>query len=267
MPRCQLAAQHGSQIYVPALLTDALRWAKTKAMNSVLAAFRFLAVGGRFDEAESRYEASALAALFFPLVGLVIGLGLAIVNRAFEPHLESELLAVVLTATMLFTTRAVHLDGTMKTFARLANGTSCAESGKPTDIHGLLVVLLVVILKIRAIEVIGDTRTLSLLLTPVLARWLLVIFLYGAAPDAEDSVAAVARNVRGWHLLVTTTATLVFAVYLVGRMGLWIGFWLSLFSLLSRSYLRRYHGAYSYDNLGALIELSETLSLVLFASL
>jgi adenosylcobinamide-GDP ribazoletransferase len=236
-------------------------------MQSVLAAFRFLAVGGRFDEAKSRHEASAVAALFFPLVGLVIGLSLAIVNRAFEPHLESELLAVVLTATMLLITRAVHLDGTLQTFQTLAQGTAFGNSAQPTHVQGWLVVLLVVLLKIRAIEVIGDTRTMSLLLTPVFARWSLVIFLYGAAPNAEASVAAVARKVRGWHLLVATIVTLALAVYLVGRTGLWIGLCVSLFSLLMRSVLRRSHGAYNYDNLGGLIELSEALSLVLFASL
>ena len=236
-------------------------------MQSVLAAFRFLAVGARFDEVKSRHEASALAALFFPLVGLVIGLSLAIVNRAFEPHLESELLAVVLTATMLLITRAVHLDGTLQTFQMLAQGTAFDNSAQPTHVQGWLVVLLVVLLKIRAIEVIGDTRTMSLLLTPVFARWSLVIFLYGAAPNAEEFVASVARNVRGWHLLVTTIATLAFAVYLVGRTGLWIGLCVSIFALLTRSVLRRSHGATTYHNLGALIELSETLSLVLFASL
>jgi len=236
-------------------------------MKSALAVFRFLAVGGRFDEAESRHEASALAALFFPMVGLVIGLSLAIINRALEPHLESELLAVVLTAMMLLITRAVHLDGTMQTFETLTYGTGFGESGHPTHVQGWLAVLLVVLLKIRAIEVIGDTRTMSLLLTPVFARWSLVIFLYGAAPNAEEFVAAVARNVRGWHLLVTTAATLAFAVYLVGRTGLWVGFYVSLFSLLTRSVLRRFHGPHTYHNLGALIELSEALSLVLFASL
>jgi len=236
-------------------------------MQSVLAAFRFLAVGARFDEAESRHEASPLAALFFPLVGLVIGLSLAIVNRAFEPHLESELLAVVLTATMLLITRAVHLDGTLQTFQTLAQGTAFGNSAQPTHVQGWLVVLLVVLLKIRAIEVIGDTRTMSLLLTPVFARWSLVIFLHGAAPNAEAFVAAVARKVRGWHLLVTTILTLALAVYLVGRAGLWVGLCVSLFALLMRSVLRRSHGAYNYDNLGALIELSEALSLVLFASL
>ena len=236
-------------------------------MNSVLTAFKFLAVGVCFDQAQSRYERSAAAALFFPLVGLVIGVGLVIVNRAFEPHLESELLAVVLTATMLLFTRAVHLDGTLQTFERLVHGTAVGESTQPTHVQSWLVVLLVVLLKIRAIEVIGDTRTLSLLLTPVLARWSLVIFLYGAAPNAEAFVAAVARNVRGWHLLVTTTVTLAFAVYLVGRTGLWVGLCVSLFSLLTRIVLRRFNGAYTYDNLGALIELNEALSLVLFASL
>jgi cobalamin synthase len=236
-------------------------------MKSVLAAFRFLAVGDRFDETESKQEPSAPSALFFPLVGLVIGLGLAIVNRAVEPHLESELLAVVLTATMLLFTRAVHLDGTLQTFQTLTYGPAFGESAQPTHVQGWLVVLLVVLLKIRAIEVIGDTRTMSLLLTPVFARWSLVIFLYGAAPNAEDFVAAVARNVRGWQLLVTTIVTLALAVYLVGRTGLWVGLCVSLFALLTRSVLRRFHGATTYHNLGALIELSEALSFVLFASL
>jgi cobalamin synthase len=159
------------------------------------------------------------------------------------------------------------LDGTLQTFQTLAQGTAFGNSAQPTHVQGWLVVLLVVLLKIRAIEVIGDTRTMSLLLTPVFARWALVIFLYGAAPNAEEFVAAVARKVRGWHLLVTTIVTLALAVYLVGRTGLWVGLCVSLFSLLMRSVLRRFHGAYTYHNLGALIELSEALSLVLFASL
>jgi cobalamin synthase len=196
-------------------------------MQSVLTAFRFLAVGGRFDEAESRHERSAVVALFFPLVGLVIGLTFATLNRALEPQLESELLAEVLTATMLLITQAVHLDGTLQTFETLTYGPAFGESAQPTHVQGWLVVLLVVLLKIRAIEVIGDTRTLSLLLTPVLARWSLVIFLYGAAPNAEEFVARW-RERSGLDLLVTTIATLAFAVYLLIALGLWVGLHVSL---------------------------------------
>jgi cobalamin synthase len=227
-------------------------------MKSALAAFKFLAVGGRFDEAESRYEASAVAALFFPLVGLVVGLSLAIVNRAFESHLESELLAVVLTATMLLITRAVHLDGTLQTFETLTYGPAFGESPRPTHVQGCLVVLLVVLFKIRAIEVIGDTRTLSLLLTPVLARWSLVIFLYGAAKRRRVR-AAVGKT--GVHLLVTTTQLWRLPyIWWDGALGRFVcfAFCPEPRSRRPRRYLRQPR---------ALIELSETLSLVLFASL
>ena len=236
-------------------------------MKGVLAACRFLAVGGRFKQDEISPEQFAFAALYFPLVGLVFGLSLAILNRFFEPYLESELLAVVLITWMILMTRAVHLDGTLKTFETLALGTNSSQAAPPVGIYGLLAVLLVALLKIRAVEVIGDTRNLSLLLTPVFARWSLVIFLYGADAAAEDSLARLARTVKGWHLLITTAATLAFAVYLVGRTGLWVGLCLSLFALLSRGYLQRRRGGFSYDNLGAVIELSEALSFILFASL
>jgi hypothetical protein len=42
---------------------------------------------------------------------------------------------------------------------------------------------------------------------------------------------------------------------------------LSLFALLARGYLHRREGGISLANCGALIELSETLSFTLFASL
>jgi len=233
-------------------------------MKGILAAFKFLTGGGRFQQDQTRAE---LLALYFPLVGLVGGLGLVFLNRFLEPRLESELLAVVLITIMILATRAVHLDGTLKTFAALAPATDSGAADRPVGIYGLLAVLLIVLLKVRAVEVIGETRGLSLLLTPALARWSLVVFLYGAAPAADDTVAGLARNVKGWHLLVTTTAILALAGYLLGRTALWIGLSLSLFSLLSRSYLRWRCGGYRYDNLGAVIELSEALSLVLFASL
>lgn len=236
-------------------------------MKSALAAFKFLGGERLSRNDQTRPARFAGMAVYFPLVGLILGCVLAIVNRAVEPYLESELLAVVLVATMILVTRAVHLDGTLKTFERMSHGSAFDESARPTHVQGFLIVLLVVLLKIRAVEVIGETRTLSLLLTPVLARWSLLVFLYGAHSIAEESVAELARNVKAWHLLVTTTATLAFAVYLVGRAGLWIGLAVSLFALVSRSYLRRRGGAYTYDNLGAIIELNETLSLIALASL
>ena len=229
-------------------------------MESALAAFKFLTLGGRFDAVENRPEQVGTGAPFFPLVGLLLGLVLALMNGTLESYLESEILGVALISMLIVMTGAIHLEGMQRTFDALP------IDGKPVRVYGFLALLVIVLFKIRAAEVAGETRHLSVLLTPVFARWSLVIFLYGSAA-ADASARAIAENVRAWHLLVTTTATLTFAAFLVGRTGLWIGLYLSLFTLLTRTYLHRRHGGVRCDNFGALIELSETLSLILFASL
>jgi cobalamin synthase len=108
------------------------------------------------------------------------------------------------------------------------------------------------------LEVTGETRSLGLLLTPLFARWSLVIFLYGSASFAEGTARILADNVRAWHLALTTVLTLALAAFLVGRIALWIGLYLSLLALLSRTYLRRRNGCIGSDNFGAVVELSET---------
>jgi len=237
-------------------------------MQSALAAVQLLTLAARFNGVSLSPQRIGSAALYFPLVGLLLGLIVAFLNRILEPYLTSEILAAVLTTTLILITGALHLEGTQKTFDTLPARTSIGSAtGNAAGVYGLIAVLLVVLLKIRAVEVIGETRGLLLLLSPVLARWSLVVFLYGCASVAQESIRPIADNVRAWHLFLTTAATLAFAVYLVGRIGLWVGLCLSLFALLSRSYLSRRHGGLTYDNFGAIIELSETLSFVLLASL
>jgi len=237
-------------------------------MQSALAAVQLLTIAARFNGVSLSPQRLGSAALYFPLIGLLLGLIVAFLNRILEPYLTSEILAVVHMTALILMTGALHLEGTQKSFDTLPAGANLGgATGNATGIYGLLALLLVVLLKIRSVEVIGEDRSLSLLLSPVFARWSLVIFLYGSASVAQASIRPIADNVRGWHLFLTTAATLAFAVYLVGRIGLWVGFCLSLFALLSRSYLSRRRGGLTYDNFGAVIELSETLSFVLLASL
>ncbi len=236
-------------------------------MQNALAAFKFLALGDRFTSDRFSPERVGLGAAYFPLVGLVFGVVLAILNRVLEPYLESEILAVVLVTFLIFMTRAAHLAGTQKTFDASIATNSAAPADRPIGIYGLLAILLLILFKSRSIEVIGETRSLSLLLTPVFARWSLVIFLYGSTSATDNSARHIAENVRAWHLLVATAATLSMAIFLVGSLGLWIGLCLSLFALLSRGYLRWRGVDFTCNHFGALIELSETLSFALFAAL
>jgi adenosylcobinamide-GDP ribazoletransferase len=236
-------------------------------MKSALAAFKFLTFGGGFDLAQVTPQQTAPATLYFPLVGVFFGLVLILLNRLLDPYLESEILGAILIAVLALLTGAVHYQGLQNTFNALSLKTKFGEAKRHSGAFGVLAIVFVVLLKVRAIEVTGETRSLGLLLTPMLARWSVVIFLYGSAAVAEGTASVLAENVKVWHLALTTVVTLALAAFLVARTALWIGLCLSLFALLSRSYLRRRNGYIDADNLGAVIELSETLSFVLFASL
>ena len=233
-------------------------------MKNALAAFKFLVLGDRFIVTQLDPKLVGSGTLYFPLIGLIIGACLVIVNRVLQPYLESEILAVVLVTFLIFLTRAAHLNGTQKAFTVSSFTPAAGRSG---GIYGLLAVLLIIFFKIRSIEVIGETRSLSLVFSPIFARWSLIIFLYRSTSAADESAQRVAENVTAWHLMIATAITLGMAIFLVGTTALWIGLCVSLFALLTRAYLRWRSVDLSSHHFDALVELSETLSFVLFACL
>jgi hypothetical protein len=129
-----------------------------------------------------------------------------------------------------------------------------------------LAVLLVVMFKAHAIALAGEIRAFSLLLTPLLARWSLLLFLYGATP-ARANGAYIARAVKPWHLVAATVATVGCAFLIAGEQALWIALALSLLALAGRSYVQYRGDGVSLAHCGALIEVGEALSFTLFASL
>jgi cobalamin synthase len=238
-----------------------------KAMQRIVVAFEFLTFGIHHRGVRITPEQAGDAAVYFPLVGFGLGFVLNVVNRVMEPHLGSEVLSVVLVATSVIMTAALHLRGLQKTFDAFAARPNVAGRTSPSlGIHGVMAILFVVLFKVRSVEVIGETLGVSLLLAPALARWGLVMFLYGSTSTLDDIASIVTRQVKTWHMLVTSAATLAVAFFLAGRTALWIGLCVSLVALLGRYFLCRRHGGISYDNFGALIEMSEALTFLLFAS-
>jgi len=64
-------------------------------MKSALAAFKFLTLARRFDQAQVSPQQVGAAIAYFPLVGIFLGLVLVLLNRWLDPHLESEILGVL----------------------------------------------------------------------------------------------------------------------------------------------------------------------------
>jgi adenosylcobinamide-GDP ribazoletransferase len=236
-------------------------------MKTALAAFKFLTIVQFIGADETNPELIGKGAFYFPVVGLVFGLILTMLNSALEPYLASEVLAVFLVMALTVMSGAAHLHSAQKTFDSWSMAKTTVEGNRQTiGINGAIALLLIVLFKVRSIEVAGEARHLSLLLTPLLARWSLVVFLYGTSQPADESIRLIAEHTRAWQHFLVTAMTLALAIFLVGRPGLWIALVVSLFTLLARSYLERRHGGLKRDHLGAVVELCETSTFIFFAS-
>ena len=235
-------------------------------MQNLISALKYLTIWGRVVAHQPAPEAVGAAAAYFPLVGLFLGLLLALFNYGLDRYLESQLLSIFLVGFLVTATGAVHWDGVKKTF-EAALMERLGGAGARESTFGFIAVLLLILCKIRAVYIIDDQIAVSLLLTPAFARWTLVVFICGYHDRCEETARRIAENLRFWHLLVTTLAILGIAVSLMGLKGLWIALCLSVLALLTRSLLYRHHAVLTHDNFGAMIELSETLTLILLASL
>ena len=142
-----------------------------------------------------------------------------------------------------------------------------AGSESSSSAVGIVAIVFVILFKIKSIEILEEKLTLALLLTPAMARWAMLVFIYGSHRHSEGTASIIAANVRFWHVVFATIATLVPATYFLGRTALWIGLSLSMLALLCRALFHKRTGALTRDNYGAVVEGSEALSLVLMATL
>lgn len=234
-------------------------------MKGVVAAVQFLTVARRYREAAMKPAEIGSGFLYFPVVGFALGLILAGFNYFLERYLESEILGTVHVMTLITMTGAVHLQEMQNGFPVFSqNPSSGSAVDRPPAIYGLLAILLVVLFKIRAIEVAGEIRPLALLMAPCLARWAPLMLVYGGSVGG-DFVGA-REQLKSWQFVIITAAALAVASYFLGIVGLWTGLCLSLVAIVFRVYINRNHAGLDQNALGSLIELSEALSFVLFAS-
>lgn len=234
-------------------------------MKSIVAALKFLTIWGRFTASQPHPSLIGNSAPYFPLVGVCLGFMLALSYRALEKYLDFEILSVVLTGLLILATGAFHLEGMHNVFSVPRYGTA-AFGGHTGGAVGMAAIVLALFFKIRSIDILEVKLTVGLLLVPVLARWALVLFIYGSHRHCEGDAGLIAQGLRFWHVLLTSVATLALAAYWLGPTGLWLGFYLSVFVLLCRVVLERRHGALTRDSFNGIVELGEVLSLTLLAA-
>jgi adenosylcobinamide-GDP ribazoletransferase len=242
-------------------------------VKGFIVAIEFLTILGRPGaRREVTPQEIGQSAAFFPIVGLALGAILVLCNRLLEGFVPAPLLGVVLVALLILMTRGFHLDGLADTFDGLGAKGGREEAlramrDSSTGVFGLLALVVVVLLKYRSLEIMGDARARALLLSPTLGRWAMVLLAYGAPSPRAGLGRMVVQAMKTRHLIFASATAAASAWLTGGLSGLYVALAVSALTGALRSCFQRRFGGVTGDTCGAVEEMSEALSLALLASL
>jgi len=240
-------------------------------MRDFFQALSFLTIlpVGQLPLAEGKGLARSMA--FFPLVGLLIGLLLA-VAYFFLSFLFSKSLVLWLTiGCLVFLTRGLHLDGFSDTIDGFAAGgpkEKILEVMRDSRIGALGVVGLILLIGAKYLvldQIVGPSIPRSLILMTVMGRNSMVWVCYRStyARSGGGLAKPFVENLTAREVVLSSASALGIALLLWRLEGALVFFGIGLFSYIFRSFFLKKLNGVTGDILGAANELSELLCLIL----
>ncbi|MGB7948911.1 MAG: adenosylcobinamide-GDP ribazoletransferase [Candidatus Binatia bacterium] len=239
-------------------------------MRAFFAALQFLTLFPYPRRTEYADDDVGRAAIFFPVIGSILGSILVLVNFVLEPFANAGLLSVILVSLLAFLTRGLHLDGVGDTFDGLGAGGDRERmlevmDDSHTGVFGLIAIVLVLLLKIHALDSMDLDRWRTLLVAPILGRWAMVLFAYRAKAAKTGLGSRLIDHLQTHHFLLATVLTLLLVAAIWSVNGIVMMAWVAVFTVANKSYFDRRLGGVTGDTFGAVGELSETSVMVLLA--
>jgi adenosylcobinamide-GDP ribazoletransferase len=239
-------------------------------VSAFFAALQFLTIFPRPKRMEYFTHEVGPAAVFFPVIGLLLGLILVLVNVALEPFASAVLSSVALVAVLALMTRGLHLDGLGDTFDGLGAGGERQRAlhvmeDSHTGAFGLIAIVLLLLFKVHAIESIEWERWRALLAAPVLGRWAMVLLGYRSQAAKPGLGSILVEQLNSKHFFVATLIAAVSVTAILRGVGIAMMVWVAIFTLAAKKFFHRRLGGVTGDTFGAVGELSETSALVFLA--
>ncbi len=208
---------------------------------------------------------SGRSALFYPLVGLIIGFLLYVPILLF-PHASPMILSAIIITFWAIITGGLHLDGLADSADAWLGGGNDEErthrimKDPLVGTAGVIAIVCVLLLKFTALlTLFAYTSTAFVILAPVIGRsMILLLFLTTKYVRnqgmASDVVSYLPRTAAKWIIGICLLTGLIFSLW--GIVFVLAGFW-----LLRRLMLKRLGGC-TGDTTGATVEIAEMLWLV-----
>lgn len=218
----------------------------------------------KFDQAKL-----AVSMVYFPVVGLLLALFLAVICNLFLfLGFTGFIVNVILVVTLIMITGGMHLDGLSDTFDALSSGKDKIKMleimrDSHCGVMGILSIICVVLLKISFLSSINFAYKISaLILMCVLSRWSLVFLLFlfpYARKEGKGKVFSEGMTLRIFILASLICLSCVFAVFKINGLLIVAAVALTVFTF--GKFITRKIDGISGDSLGAANEIAEVMTL------
>ncbi len=242
-----------------------------------LAALHFLTTIPLSPRRETTAEELAHSTVYFPLVGLIIGLIIAGLSWLLAIVLPWAVVNVLVVAALVALTGVMHLDGLSDTCDGIAGHRTVEERWQIMhDSHagafGVVGVALVLLVKYVSLGSIPAPLMMpALVFMPVVSRWAMVyaIFAYPYARPAGLG-KVIKQGVRWPAFIGATLITFVVAVVLMPLFQLagvaaMLGVW--FITVLAAAYFGGKFAGLTGDTYGAINEIAEVSALIFIAAM
>ncbi len=236
----------------------------------LLAALRFLTIIPLPGRREISPEEVGRSIVYFPLVGVIIGLILVGLNWLLGLLLPSALVNVLLVVSLVAISGALHLDGFIDTCDGLASHKTVEErwrvmADSRAGSFGIIGVCCLLLVKYVSLNAVPESWLMpTLVLMPVVSRWAMVYAVF-AYPYAKPSGLGKAfKQGASWQrFTVATLITLAVAVVLAQLTGFIIMLAVWVIVVAMAAYLKGKFGGLTGDTYGAINEVAEVCLLIL----
>ncbi len=233
-------------------------------------AWQFLTIIPSPHHRERGSEDLGKSVIFFPMVGLFLGLVLFGLDYLLVLFLPSLLVNVLLVIALIILTGALHLDGFIDTCDGLALRSSTLDRLKvmsDSRVGGFGVVggCCLIIAKFAALVALPPgLRATSLMLMPILGRWGMVYAISTFPLAKKEGMGWAIKQEANWKgLAVATAFSLIIGLVLLKWWGAMLMAALCLIILAFSKYLCSRFGGLTGDNYGAINEFAEVAVLIL----
>ena len=218
-------------------------------------------------------ETLGRATAYFPVVGLIIGLILAVLNWLLLFILPAAVVNALLIVALVILTGAMHLDGLADTCDGIAGHKTTEERWQVmrdsrTGAFGVVGIVMVLLVKYVTLNSIPPVfMTVILIMMPVVSRWAMVYAIYVFRYARPSGLGTAFKQATRWpQFTAATIITIAVSLALMpwfSLSGLVIIVGILIITTALAFYFRYKFAGLTGDTYGAINELAEVMTLII----